>query len=80
MKDGLLETQLIMPSLNTEATLTATMNCAEDLTLELKSNIKLPETNTVQRFTLQYGISYFSCHCLHSLFILKYLFIQIGLK
>lgn len=55
MKDGLLETQLIMPSLNTEATLTATMNCAEDLTLELKSNIKLPETNSVQKITLQYA-------------------------
>uniref|UniRef100_A0A9J8CEX0 Vitellogenin domain-containing protein n=1 Tax=Cyprinus carpio carpio TaxID=630221 RepID=A0A9J8CEX0_CYPCA len=54
MNDGLLETQLIVPSLNTEVTITATMNCAEDLTLELKSNIKLPETNTVQRFTLQY--------------------------
>lgn len=61
MKDGLLETQLIMPSLNTEATLTATMNCAEDLTLELKSNIKLPETNSVQKITLQYGIGYFYC-------------------
>ncbi len=56
MKDGLLETQLIMPSLNTEATLTATMNFAEDLTLELKSNIKLPETKSVQKITLQYCI------------------------
>uniref|UniRef100_A0A673JJC8 Apolipoprotein B-100-like n=1 Tax=Sinocyclocheilus rhinocerous TaxID=307959 RepID=A0A673JJC8_9TELE len=54
MNDGLLETQLIVPSLNTEATLTATMNCADDLTLELKSNIKLPETNSVQKITLQY--------------------------
>ncbi|XP_016329670.1 apolipoprotein B-100-like [Sinocyclocheilus anshuiensis] len=55
MNDGLLETQLIVPSLNTEATLTATMNCADDLTLELKSNIKLPETNSVQKITLQYA-------------------------
>ncbi|XP_043075498.1 apolipoprotein B-100-like [Puntigrus tetrazona] len=55
MKDGLLETQLIMPSLNTEATLTATMNSAEDLTLELKSNIKLPDTNSVQKITLKYA-------------------------
>lgn len=68
MKDGLLETQLIMPSLNTEATLTATMNCAEDLTLELKSNLKLPETNSVQKITLQYGIGYFSCHCFHTFY------------
>ncbi|RXN25662.1 Apolipoprotein B-100-like protein [Labeo rohita] len=55
MKDGLLETQLIVPSLNTEATLTATVNCADDLTLELMSNIKLPETNSVQKITLQYA-------------------------
>ncbi|ROJ39902.1 Apolipoprotein B-100, partial [Anabarilius grahami] len=55
MKDGLLEAQLIVPSLNTEGTLTATLNCVEDLTLELKSNIKLPETNSVQRITLQYA-------------------------
>ncbi|XP_073708815.1 apolipoprotein B-100-like [Garra rufa] len=55
MKDGLLETQLIVPSLNTEVTLTATMNCAEDLTLELKSNVKLPETNSVQKIALQYA-------------------------
>ncbi|XP_026089616.1 apolipoprotein B-100-like [Carassius auratus] len=54
MNDGLLETQLIVPSLNTEGTITATMNCDEDLTLELKSNIKLPETNTVQKITLKY--------------------------
>lgn len=63
MKDGLLEAQLIVPSLNTEGTLTATLNCVEDLTLELKSNIKLPETNSVQRITFQYGIGSFSYHC-----------------
>lgn len=59
MNDGLLETQLIVPSLNTEGTITATMNCDEDLTLELKSNIKLPETNTVQKITLKYGVLFF---------------------
>lgn len=55
MKDGLLEAQLIVPSLNTEATLSAIMTNAEDLTLELKSNIKLPETNSVQKIIFQYG-------------------------
>ncbi|KAG1928722.1 apolipoprotein B-100 [Pimephales promelas] len=54
MKDGLLEAQLIVPSLNTESTLTATLNCVEDLTVELKSNIKLPETNSVQKITFQF--------------------------
>lgn len=76
MKDGLLETQLIMPSLNTEATLTATMNCAEDLTLELKSNIKLPETNSVQKITLQYGIRYFSCHCFHTFYFKIFIYLS----
>lgn len=74
MKDGLLETQLIVPSLNTEATLTATVNCADDLTLELMSNIKLPETNSVQKITLQYGIDTFPV-TVCTLFILKYSFI-----
>lgn len=71
MKDGLLEAQLIVPSLNTEGTLTATLNCVEDLTLELKSNIKLPETNSVQRITFQYGIGSFSYHCFCKLLIIN---------
>uniref|UniRef100_A0A673FPX3 Apolipoprotein B-100-like n=1 Tax=Sinocyclocheilus rhinocerous TaxID=307959 RepID=A0A673FPX3_9TELE len=82
MKDGLLETQLIMPSLNTEATLTATMNCDEYLTLELKSNIKLPETNSVQKITLQYCIGYFSCYCFHTFYfkIFIYLIVKTDMK
>ncbi|XP_051511043.1 apolipoprotein B-100-like [Myxocyprinus asiaticus] len=55
MREALLEAQLIVPSFNTEATLTATIINAEDLTLELKSNIKLPETNSVQKITFQYA-------------------------
>ncbi|XP_067273062.1 apolipoprotein B-100-like [Pseudorasbora parva] len=55
MKDGLLEAQLIVPSLSTEGTLTATLNCVEDLTLELKNKIKLPETNSVQTIIFQYA-------------------------
>lgn len=70
MKDGLLEAQLIVPSLNTEGTLTATLNCVEDLTVELKSNIKLPETNSVQKITFQYGIGSISCHCFCKLLII----------
>lgn len=70
MNDGLLEAQLIVPSLNTEGTLTATLNCVEDLTLELKSNIKLPETNSVQRITFQYGIGSFSYYCFCKLLII----------
>lgn len=71
MKDGLLEAQLIVPSLNTEGTLTATLNCVEDLTLELKSNIKLPETNSVQMITFQYGIGSFSYCCFCKLLIIN---------
>lgn len=65
MKEGLLEAQLIVPSLSTEATLSATMTHAEDLTLELKSSIKLPETNSVQKIIFKYGtVSPFTvCSC-----------------
>ncbi|XP_051951271.1 apolipoprotein B-100-like [Xyrauchen texanus] len=55
MREGLLEAQLIVPSFSTEATLTATITNTEDLTLELKSNIKLPETNSVQKITFQFA-------------------------
>ncbi|KAA0708904.1 Apolipoprotein B-100 [Triplophysa tibetana] len=62
MKEGLLEAQLIVPSLNTEATLSATMTRAEDLTLELKSNIKLPETNSVQKIIFKYADDEMTVH------------------
>uniref|UniRef100_A0A8C7YHS1 Vitellogenin domain-containing protein n=1 Tax=Oryzias sinensis TaxID=183150 RepID=A0A8C7YHS1_9TELE len=54
MTDGMLQVQLVVPSLKTDATLSATMNKAEGLTLQLKSDIKLPEMASVQTVTFKY--------------------------
>lgn len=55
MREGLLQAQLIVPSMNTDATLTATLRKDADLTLEVESDIKLPETSSLQRVTFIYG-------------------------
>ncbi|KAL7887812.1 hypothetical protein AOLI_G00027860 [Acnodon oligacanthus] len=55
MKDGLLQAQVIVPSLKTEAALTATMRRTEDLTLELKSNITVLETSSIQNIVFKYA-------------------------
>uniref|UniRef100_A0A3B4DG37 Vitellogenin domain-containing protein n=1 Tax=Pygocentrus nattereri TaxID=42514 RepID=A0A3B4DG37_PYGNA len=53
-KDGLLQAQVIVPSLKTEAALTATIMRTEDLTLELKSNITVLETSSIQSIVFKY--------------------------
>nr|XP_046228823.1 apolipoprotein B-100-like [Scatophagus argus] len=55
MTDGMLQVQLLVPSLKTDASLTATMNKAEGLTMEIKSDVKLPETSSIQAVTFKYG-------------------------
>ncbi|XP_062407569.1 apolipoprotein B-100-like [Sardina pilchardus] len=55
MREGLVQAQLIVPSMSTDATLTATLRKDADLTLEVESDIKLPETNSLQRVTFRYG-------------------------
>lgn len=55
MREGLLQAQLIVPSMNTDATLTATLRKDADLTLEVESDIKLPETSSLQKVTFIYG-------------------------
>ena len=58
MTDGMMEIQLLVPSLRTDATITATaMNNAEGLTMEIKSDVKLPETSSIQAVTFKYGES-----------------------
>ncbi|KAL7872224.1 hypothetical protein SRHO_G00072070 [Serrasalmus rhombeus] len=54
-KDGLLQAQVIVPSLKTEAALTATIRRTEDLTLELKSNITVLETSSIQSIVFKYA-------------------------
>lgn len=56
MTDGMLQLQLLVPSLKTDATMTATMTKTEGLTMEIKSDVKLPETSSIQAVTLKYGM------------------------
>ncbi|KAF7655376.1 hypothetical protein LDENG_00057020 [Lucifuga dentata] len=55
MTGSILQVQLLVPSLNTDATITATMNNDDVLTLELKSDVKLPQTSSIQAVTFKYG-------------------------
>jgi len=55
MTDGMLQVQLSVPSLKTDAAITATMRKAEGLTVEIKSDVKLPETSSIQAVTFKYG-------------------------
>ena len=55
MTDGMLQVQLVVPSLKTDASVTATMSNAEVLTMEIKSDVKLPETSSIQAVIFKYG-------------------------
>lgn len=55
MTDGMLQVQLLVPSLSTDAAITATMRNAEELTMELKSDIKFLQTSSIQAVTFKYG-------------------------
>ncbi|XP_046905722.1 apolipoprotein B-100-like isoform X3 [Hypomesus transpacificus] len=55
MTDGMLQVQLVVPSLQTDAAVTATLRNGEGLTLEIKSDLKLPETSSVQGVVFKYG-------------------------
>lgn len=57
MTDGMLQVQLLVPSLKTDATVSATMSQTDRLTMEIKSDVKLPETNSVQAVKFIYGTS-----------------------
>lgn len=55
MTDGMLQLQMLVPKLKTDATFTATMSKTNGLTLELKSDVKLPESSSVQTVTFKSG-------------------------
>lgn len=57
MAESMLQVQLLVPSLKTDAAITATMSKADGLTLEIKSDIKLPETSSIQAVIFKYGMS-----------------------
>lgn len=51
----MLQVQLLVPSINADATITANMKRDEELELELKSEIEVMATNSVQKITVKYG-------------------------
>lgn len=55
MKDAMLQVQLLVPSLQTDATVTANLKRDEELELMLHSDIKLPMTTSEQTISLKYG-------------------------
>ncbi|XP_046905494.1 apolipoprotein B-100-like isoform X1 [Hypomesus transpacificus] len=57
LKDAMLQVQLLVPSLKADATVTAHLKRDEELQLELESDIKLPETTSVQKISLKYDNS-----------------------
>ncbi|XP_034556005.1 apolipoprotein B-100-like [Notolabrus celidotus] len=57
MKEGMLQVQLLVPSISADATLTANLKHDEDFTMVLKSNIKISETTSEQKISMKYGTS-----------------------
>ncbi|XP_037606933.1 apolipoprotein B-100-like [Sebastes umbrosus] len=55
VNEGMLQVQLLVPSLEADAAVTATMSRADGVTLEIKSDVKLPKTSSVQTVTFKYG-------------------------
>ncbi|KPP70386.1 apolipoprotein B-100-like, partial [Scleropages formosus] len=54
MRDSLLQVQLNIPAIETEAALTVTMNNTNDLTLELESSLNISEITSLQKVILRY--------------------------
>ncbi|XP_059212565.1 apolipoprotein Bb, tandem duplicate 1 [Centropristis striata] len=54
MKEGMLQVQLLIPSINADATVTANMKREEELELELKSEIKLMDATSEQTIAMKY--------------------------
>ncbi|XP_062267991.1 apolipoprotein B-100-like [Platichthys flesus] len=54
MQEAMLQVQLLVPSLNADATVTAHMKHGEELELELKSEIKVMDATTEQKIALTY--------------------------
>lgn len=57
MADGMMQVQLLIPSLKTDATVTANMRRTGGVALEIKSDVKLPETSSIQAVTLLFSMS-----------------------
>ncbi|KAM8725601.1 apolipoprotein B-100-like [Acanthopagrus schlegelii] len=57
MREGMLQVQLLVPSISADATVTANIKHDEELELELKSEIKVMETTSEQKVAIKYDAS-----------------------
>ncbi|XP_076612758.1 apolipoprotein Bb, tandem duplicate 1 [Chaetodon auriga] len=57
MKEGMVQVQLLVPSINTDATVTANLKRDEELELELKSDIKFMAATSEQKIVMKYDAS-----------------------
>uniref|UniRef100_A0A3Q3VRN1 Vitellogenin domain-containing protein n=1 Tax=Mola mola TaxID=94237 RepID=A0A3Q3VRN1_MOLML len=57
MKEGMLQVQLLVPSISADATVTANMKRDEELELELKSEIKVMDATSEQEIAMKYDAS-----------------------
>ncbi|XP_040919863.1 apolipoprotein B-100-like [Toxotes jaculatrix] len=57
MKEGMLQVQLLVPSVSTDATVTANMKRDEELELEIKSEIKFMDASSEQKIAMKYDAS-----------------------
>lgn len=55
----MLQVQLLVPSINADATVTANMKRDEELELELKSEIKVMDATSEQKIAMKYGSVFF---------------------
>lgn len=55
MREGMLQVQLLVPSINTDATVTANLKREEELELQLKSEIKVMDATSEQKIAMKYG-------------------------
>lgn len=51
----MLQVQLLVPSINTDATVTANMKRDEEIEMELKSEIKFMDATSEQKIAMKYG-------------------------
>lgn len=57
LADGMVQVQLLIPSIKTDATVTANMRRTGGIALEIKSDVKLPETSSIQAVTFILSMS-----------------------
>ena len=55
MKEGMLQVEILVPSINTDATFTANLKHEEELELELDSDIKVMDAKSKQNIAMKYG-------------------------